>query len=142
MQGRFGFDIDVSQLSEQELEFCKKAVENYKRLGNVIMQGDMYRLISPYDEDRAVLMYVDDNRDKAVLFSYTTNPRYGERFLPTRLQGLDPAKKYNLREINLYGNARPTEYLAISGERLMFEGIQVSSTQPLSSRVFEITVAN
>ncbi|MDR1950931.1 MAG: alpha-galactosidase [Bacteroidales bacterium] len=139
MSGRVGFDIDISTLTEQELEFCQKSVENYKRLDNVIMQGDLYRLISPYDEDRAVLMYVDDKQDKAVLFSYTTNPRFAEQFSPVRLQGLDPKKTYNVKEINVFGNARSIEFSAISGDRLMNEGVFVSSTRPVTSRVFEIT---
>ncbi|MFX7621211.1 GH36 C-terminal domain-containing protein, partial [Acinetobacter baumannii] len=62
----------------------------------------MYRLISPYEENRAVLMYVNPGKNKAVLFNYVLNARYKEMFSRVKLQGLDPAKQYRIREINLY----------------------------------------
>jgi alpha-galactosidase len=141
MSGRFGFDIDISTFTAEELEFAQKAVQNYKRLDNIILQGDLYRLVSPYDEQRAVLMYVNENKERAVLFAYTTNPRFGSQFQPVRLQGLDARRRYDVREINTFGTAAPVEFLNMSGEQLMKEGIFVSNNRPLTSRIFEITVA-
>jgi alpha-galactosidase len=150
MSGRLGFDIDIQKLSEEEREFCRQAVQNYKRLAHVIQQGDLYRLVSPYDEPRAVLMYVNESKDHAVLFSYTTHARVRERFALVRLQGLDPNKTYDVREINTfaqasqvysYGTAEPIEFLSMTGEQLMTEGIPVSSRHAIQSRVFEITVS-
>ena len=138
MQGRLGFDIDLKHLSEDDLAFCIKAVENYKRLGEVIMQGDLYRLVSPYDENRAVLMYVNPEKSKAVVFAYTLNSRYGEQFTPVRLQGLDPAKSYTIREINHYNTSDKPHEITLSGDRLMKEGFYVSPSNALSSRVYEL----
>ncbi|MDR2564275.1 MAG: alpha-galactosidase [Prevotellaceae bacterium] len=139
MQGRLGFDIDLKHLNERELAFCSAAVANYKRLSEVIMQGDLYRLVSPYDENRAVLMYVDSARNRAVLFAYTLNSRYGEEFAKVRMQGLDPAATYTIREINVFGNDHRTNDVRASGDRLMKEGLSVSPQQPLTSRVYEIS---
>ncbi|MBN2814643.1 MAG: alpha-galactosidase [Bacteroidales bacterium] len=141
MMGKLGYDLRVNELDEKELAFSQQAVENYSRLSDIIWHGDLYRLISPYDENRAVAMYVSENKDKAVLFSYTLNARFGENFNAVRLQGLDPAKQYEVKEINSFPGIRglfmqTTRY---SGDYLMKEGLRVSNDMPLSSAVIEIT---
>jgi alpha-galactosidase len=142
MMGKMGYDIQVKELDEKELVFSQEAIKNYKRLSEVIWRGDLYRLISPYDENRAVLMYVNNNKDKAVLFSYTLNSRYGETFNSVRLQGLDPAKAYSVQEINQFPGIRsmfPASGSTYTGDYLMKIGLNVTSFQPLTSMVLEIT---
>ncbi len=141
MMGKMGFDIQVNEFNEKELAFCQEAVKNYKRLSEVIWRGDLYRLISPYKENRAVLMYVSPDKDKALLFSYTMNMRYGENFNNVRLQGLDAARTYAVQEINQFPGTMslyPTKRL-YTGDYLMNVGLNVTSFQPLTSSVIEIT---
>ena len=132
-----------NSFSEKELKFSQDAILNYKRLSNVIWQGDLYRLVSPYDENRAVLIYVNNAKNKAVLFAYTLNSRYGETFNRVKLQGLDPAKTYKIQEINILSEGRrsgPSESgKSYTGDYLMKIGLNVSSVSPLTSAVFEIT---
>jgi alpha-galactosidase len=139
--GKMGFDIQVNEFNEKELAFCQEAVKNYKRLSEVIWRGDLYRLISPYEENRAVLMYVSPDKDKALLFSYTLNMRYGENFNNVRLQGLDAARTYAVQEINQFPGTMslyPTKRL-YTGDYLMNVGLNVTSFQPITSSVIEIT---
>lgn len=143
MMGKLGFDINVNELKENELKYCQEAVANYKRLSPVIGQGDMYRLVSPYDEDRAVLMYVDSTKTKAVLFSYTLHPMYDPNFNFVRLQGLDASKKYKVVEINGMAGTRRTfeeSGKSYSGDFLMKNGLKVSSGTKESSVVLELSV--
>jgi len=140
MMGKMGWDIQVNKMTESELKFSQDALANYKRINNVIWQGDLFRLISPYDENRAVLMYVNETKSRAVLFSYTLNLRYGDSFKNVVLKGLDPLKKYQVKEINVA--AKPVfrgTGKAYTGDYLMKIGLNVSSTQSLSSVVLEIT---
>jgi alpha-galactosidase len=143
MMGKLGYDLRVNDLSDNEVKFSQEAIANYKRLSEVIWHGDLYRLISPYDENRAVLMYVNGSKDKAVLFSYTLNSRFGETFNKVRLQGLNPASRYKVKEINLAADgrhSRPSEDGTIyTGEYLMQVGLNVGSVAPLSSAVYEIS---
>lgn len=144
MMGKLGFDINVNDLKENELKYCQEAVANYKRLSPVIGQGDMFRLISPYEEDRAVLMYVDAAKSKAVLFSYTLHPLYDPNFNFVRLQGLDATKKYKVVEINGMTGARRSfedSGNTYSGDFLMKNGLKVSSASKETSVVLELTVA-
>jgi alpha-galactosidase len=143
MMGKMGYDIQVNEFTDKELKFSQDAIANYKRLSEVIWHGDLYRLISPYEENRAVLMYVNNEKNKAVLFSYILNSRFGETFTRVRLQGLDPAKTYKIQEINTSPEGRrfgPSESgKSYSGDYLMNIGLNTGNGSPLSSTVFEIT---
>ena len=143
MMGKMGYDIEVNKMTENELKFSQNAIINYKRLSDIIWHGDLYRLVSPYDGNRAVLMYVSKNKSKAVLFGYTLNSRYGESFTRVRLQGLDPAKTYKVQEINLSNEGRrpmmSENGRSYTGDYLMNAGLNVGSATPLSSAVYEIS---
>jgi len=140
MMGKLGYDIQVKGLTEPELKFSQQAIRDYKRLSEVIWKGDLYRLISPYKENRAVLMYINEQKSKAVLFSYTLNSRYGEDFTKVRLEGLNPDKNYKINEINVMQKSVFNDNgKTFSGEYLMNEGLKVSVERPLSSMILEIT---
>ncbi len=122
MMGRMGFDIVVNKLSENDLLFCQDAVKLYDTLKPVIFQGDQYRLSDPRKDNVASMMYVDAAKSSAVVFNYLVNYRYGAGSkLPLLLKGLDPQKRYQLKEINLYpGTTQASENTKIySGDFLM-----------------------
>jgi alpha-galactosidase len=142
MMGKLGFDIHVGGLKPNELQFCQQAVANYKRLSPVIWQGDLYRLISPYEESRAVLMYVNQDKTKSVVFSYTLHTLTDPNYSLVRLEGLDPLKKYIVKEINLMPEAKNTFEASgnvFSGDFLMKVGLKVSSSKQDSIVVLEVT---
>ena len=102
--GKLGFDVDVSKLSENDLKFAQQAITFYKSFSDVVWHGDQYRLVNPYEDDLASMMYVDASKSKAIVFNYLT----ANRFLftatvePVKLKGLDAGKQYSVKEINLY----------------------------------------
>ena len=144
MMGRMGYDLDLGKLSPKDLAFSQEAVRNYKRLSDVIQQGDQYRLIDPYNNPRAALMYVDTNRQKAVVMAYNLHPRYSTIWPPVRLEGLDPQKVYTVNETNLYPNSRstlPENGRSFTGEYLMTVGLHLSGGAAMTSEVIELAAA-
>ena len=144
MMGKLGYDIRVNSFTAQELQFSQEAVQTYKRINDIIWFGDLYRLISPYEENRAVLMYVNENKSKAILFNYTTNIRRKDIFSRVLLRGLDPGKKYRFKEINLFPETRsfqPDNDKLLTGEYLMNIGINLSAgrVSSLTSNVYELS---
>lgn len=126
MMGKLGFDIVVSQLNEKDLEFCQNAVKTYNSIKNTIWQGDQYRLADPTTGSLASIMYVDPAKSSGVIFNYLVNYRYGEgSTLPIRLKGLDAAKKYKIKEINIYPGSMTVfrQDQVYSGEFLMQIGV-------------------
>jgi len=142
MMGKMGYDIQVKGFTENELKFSQDAIANYKRLSDVIWHGDLYRLISPYEENRAVLIYVNEAKTRALLFAFTLNARYGETFNRILLQGLDPNKTYKLQEINALPDFRRPNMengRVYTGDYLMKIGLNIGSPDSLTSTVMEIS---
>lgn len=143
MMGKMGYDIRVNNFTPQEVEFSNAAVKTYKRLSDVIWKGDLYRLVSPYDEPRAVLMYTSEDKNRAVLFNYFTTTRRKDIFNRVKLQGLDVTKKYRLKEINLFPgtkSSQPDNDKVLSGDYLMNIGLNLAPgrANAMSSNVFEL----
>jgi alpha-galactosidase len=142
MMGRLGFDIVISKLAGNDLAFCQDAVKNYNSLKPVIWQGDQYRLSDPVTESVASVMYVDTTKTSAVIFNYLVNNRYGQgNRLPIKLKGLDPAKRYSLKEINLYpGTSSPMDGTkTYSGDFLMTVGFDPAISTYKTSAVIQLT---
>ncbi len=141
MMGRLGYDIDVAKMPEKDLLFSQQAVQNYKRLSNTIWQGDQYRLIDPYGKERAALMYVDADKNKAVTFVYNLHPQYGKDWVPVKLQGLDSTKLYTVKETNLYPGSQSAlaeNGKQFTGEYLMKVGLNITNSNELTSFVIEL----
>lgn len=140
--GKLGFDIVASELNETDLAFCKQAVSNYHSFKDVVWHGDLYRLVNPHENNIASLMYVSTDKNKAVVFNYLVNNRQqiDTSVLPVKLDGLDAGKKYEVKEINIYPNARsPLQKGKIySGDFLMKVGINPNVSLRRTSVVLEI----
>ncbi len=139
---KLGFDIGLKELSAEELQFCQEAVSNWKRLAPAIMDGEQYRLVSPYETNHMAVNYVAAGKSKVVLFAYDIYPRFQAKLIPVRMQGLDPVKMYKVEEINLmpglYSDLEENGK-TFSGDYLMKVGLNVFGFKPLHSRVIELT---
>lgn len=140
---KLGFDIDLKPLKgTDDYTFVQQAVKNWSRLKPVILDGDQYRLVSPYETDHSALNYVSKDKSHAVLFAYNLHPRYKEpRLLKVRLQGLDPQRQYTVEEINLMPGTQSTfdfNGKRFSGDYLMKVGLDVLTPDEGTSHVFEL----
>jgi len=145
MMCKLGFDINIEELSEKDQKFCKDAVKNYNQLKSTIFEGDMYRLISPYEGNHASVMYVNEAVTKAVVYAYDIFPRYAENLLPVKLEGLDKNKSYRVKEVNLMPGSKSnlsSDGKTYSGDYLMKVGLDIFSNEKLSSRILEVSAIN
>jgi alpha-galactosidase len=125
MMGKLGYDVKVNELSKDELSFSQDAVKTYNGFKNIIWHGQQYRLQNPYENDVASIAYVDDAKDRSVVFSYFVATRNATRqAIPIKMKGLDSNMQYRLKEVNLYPNTKTPidDSLAYSGEFLMTIG--------------------
>lgn len=135
---KLGFDIDLKSLSPEEYKFVQQAVKNYNNLKPVILEGNQYRLISPYETNHCAMNYVSKDRQRAVLFVYDLHPRYAEPLMKVKLRGLDAQKIYTISETNLMPGAQSglaCNGKQYSGDYLMKVGLDVLSSREGSSRV-------
>lgn len=139
---KLGFDIGLKDMTADELAYCQDAVANWKRLQPAIMDGDQYRLVSPYETNHMAVNYVSKDQKKAVLFAYDVYPRFQEKLINVKLQGLDPNKTYKVEEINLMPGVDSTlksNGQTYTGDYLMKVGIEVFGFAATQSHVLELT---
>lgn len=142
MSGRLGMEMKPSDLNADETKFAKQAISDYKRLRDVVQQGDLYRLLSPYEGDgrAASLMYVSPDKGKAVFYAYKMKHFVNQRVPRFLMAGLDPMKKYRLHEVNRVNDEmKYLEGTVVSGNILMNTGLELPLNSEYSSRVIELT---
>ena len=141
MMGKLGFDIKLDDMEKDEVEYCKRAIKNYNSLKPIILEGDQYRLVSPYEGQHAATMYVGKNDGNAVVFTFDLYPRYKQGIFKSeanvKLNGLNPDARYRVTEIDRTdgNNENIGEY---SGEFLMTVGLPLFTLNRLNSRVFTV----
>ncbi|WP_420156120.1 alpha-galactosidase [Siphonobacter sp.] len=142
MMGKMGYDIVVSKLDEKDLQFSQQSVATYRSISDVVWHGDLYRMVNPRENDFASLMFVNGDKSRSVWFNYMVSSRFGAgsgRALP--LKGLDPKKKYALKEINLYPGTQSkiTKEAVYTGDFLMTAGFNPAVNLNRTSVIIELT---
>lgn len=141
MMGKLGFDIVVSKLPANDLQFCQQAIRTYDAVKSIIWQGDQYRLADPQTGNIASVLYMKNDKSAGIMFNYLVNNRYDEGSkLPLLLKGLDPRKKYQLEEVDLYPGTKSTIDSAkvYSGDFLMTVGFNPDVRSSRTSVVLQV----
>ena len=139
---KLGFDIDLKTMSKADYAYTQGAVANWRRLQDVILNGELYRLVSPYESNHAAVNYVSQDKGKSVVFAYDLHPRYQEPVRNVRLQGLDANRMYTVKEINLMPDTKSAldcDGQQYSGDFLMKVGLNILSPNTATSHVLELT---
>ncbi|PRY22947.1 alpha-galactosidase [Spirosoma oryzae] len=141
--GKLGFDVVVSHLSPNDLAFCQQAIKNYNGFKDIVWHGDQYRLLSPHENSAMSVAYVSEDKAKAVMFTYFHDSRVVDTNTkrPIPLAGLDPAKQYQVTEINLYPGTKSTleDSKTYSGAFLMNVGLNPDVSARRTSVVLQLT---
>ncbi len=130
MSGRLGMEIQPKNMTDEEKALCKKAISEYKEIRPVVQMGDLYRLVSPFDnQGLASLMYVSEAKDKAVFYWWKVANFYNVHLPRVKMAGLDANKMYKVRELDVIDN-KPLdcEGKSYSGKYLMEHGLEMPYT--------------
>ena len=130
MSGRLGMEIQPKNMTDEEKALCKKAISEYKEIRPVVQFGDLYRLVSPYDnQGLSSIMYVSEAKDKAVFYWWKIANFYNVHLPLVKMAGLDANKLYKVRELDVIDN-KPLdcEGKSYSGKYLMEHGLEMPYT--------------
>jgi len=143
MSAKLGMDLQPKDMSPDDREFSKKAIQAYYGIRGIVQFGDLYRLLSPYTNTRTALMYVTENKNEAVVFTYLLKKTITGNTQPLILNGLDPLKTYIVSEINKdpksYSWFTPLEGKTFSGEFLMKYGLRFTMYNEYESKIIKLT---
>lgn len=113
--GSFGYELDLNQLSPEELAEVRKQIAFYKRHRELIHNGTFYRLQSPFKGDgQTAWMVVSQDQNTALLGTFEVLNQVNRSHQRLLLKGLAVDKVYRL------------EGRAYTGAELMRVGLVVT----------------
>ncbi|MCI1859107.1 MAG: alpha-galactosidase [Sporolactobacillus sp.] len=105
--GAFGYELDLSVLSAEERQKIKHQIAFVKKYRRLIMEGDFYRLLNPFQSNETGWMVVSPDRQKAIVGYYRTLTRVNVGYPRLRLRGLTAQRRYVIngkRQNSYYGD--------------------------------------
>lgn len=125
MMGRMGVELAPDRMNESEITFLKNAIETYKDVRDIVQEGDLYQLWSPYDPGKWNSMsYISKDKARALFFAFSLD--FHERtIIPNfRMKALQPDARYKVKELNpINRNFFWGDGQIFTGEYLMKVGI-------------------
>jgi alpha-galactosidase len=125
MQGSLGIGANISKWSDDDTATVKRLIASYHEVQPTIVQGDLYRLISPRNgSEFSATQTVNRDKSQSVVFAFIHSTQEGRTFPKLKLKGLDPAAQYAVTSID--GKLQPGSPEVASGTYWMNHGMDMS----------------
>ncbi len=125
--GNFGFELDLSTLSEEDTVTAKALVDQIKKVRELTQKGIFSRLLSPFESSYTAWQFVSETKDEALLCTYRALSKPATPPILVRMQGLDPAAVYADEEGSRY-----------HGAALMYKGLWIRLPKDFSSKIVHL----
>ena len=104
--GTFGYELDVTKLSDEEKAIIKEQIQWMKDHRALIQFGTFYRLSSPFESNVTCWMVVSEDKREALVGWYRVLNKVNAAYERIRLAGLDEDMLYHVSglELDLYGD--------------------------------------
>jgi alpha-galactosidase len=124
MQGSLGIGANIAQWNDDEMATAKRLIAAYHQVQQTIVQGDLYRLISPRSgSEFSATQTVKGDKSQSVIFALIHSTQEGHTFPRLKLMGLDPTSQYALTAIE--GKADAGTPAVASGAWWMNHGLDL-----------------
>ena len=106
MSGVMGIGYDITKWTDAEKKLATKKIAEYKEIRPLVQTGTLYRLVSPFKENRSALQYVSDDHSSAVAFCYNMaeylsgSTEQTQHANTLKLRGLDSNGFYKITDLN------------------------------------------
>lgn len=115
MCGNFGYELDLTKLSEEDKVIIRDQVDTYKEIRDIVQFGDMYRLLSPFEGNETAWIFVSEDKSEAYVTYFRVLAGPNPALSKLRLDGLDESKDYLIVGTDL----------TVGGDVLMNSGLNV-----------------
>ncbi|MGB8261880.1 MAG: alpha-galactosidase [Terracidiphilus sp.] len=124
MQGSLGIGANIAKWTDEESATAKRLIAAYHQVQPTIVQGDLYRLISPRDGSAfSATQTVSKDKSQSVVFAFVHSTQKGRVFPTLKLRGMDANARYALAPIE--GKARQGTPEVASGAWWMHRGLDM-----------------
>ncbi|MBQ3545536.1 MAG: alpha-galactosidase [Lachnospiraceae bacterium] len=131
MAGTFGYELDVTKLTEEEKVEVKKQIKTFQKYYDLIQNGVYYRLTSA-DDICTVWEIVAENKSEALISAVYHGVEANPIPIYVKIQGLDEKKQYEISYLNadctkqiMSGIALKNAGINIKGATTEFESYQI-----------------
>lgn len=124
LAGTFGYELDITKLSDNDRYEIKKQVEHYKKYSHLVRMGDYYRIASySQNNEYDCWMYLSkDKKEGLITFVQVLNhPNFKSRMI--KIPGLDINKNYSISYPDEDQKNFPP--IKLSGQTLVNAGISI-----------------
>jgi alpha-galactosidase len=124
MQGSLGIGANLAKWNDDEMATAKRLIAAYHQVQPTIVQGSLYRLISPRNgSEFSATQTVNHDKSQSVVFLFIHSTQEERLFPRLKLNGLDPAAEYALTSIE--GKAQAGTPATASGAWWMNHGLDM-----------------
>lgn len=96
MAGNFGYELDITKLSEEEKEMIREQIKLYKSIRKIVQFGDVFRLLSPFESNEVAWMNISKDKSEVVV-SYVKQYAEANKWnKPLKLVGLEENRMYEV----------------------------------------------
>ena len=109
MAGTFGYELDITRMSEAEKDAVRRQVDIYHKYNHIVKEGDLYRIGDPFENrDYACWMVVSKDKKEALVTYIQTHalPGYFGASRKLRLKGLTEEALYETTVISVSAEVR------------------------------------
>ena len=125
MQGSLGIGANITKWTDEEMATAKRLIAAYHQVQVTVVQGDLYRLISPRNgSEFSATQTVNRDKSQSVVFAFIHSTNEGRGFPRLKLKGLDAKANYTLTPIE--GELMHGSPMTASGAWWMNHGLDMS----------------
>jgi len=129
----FGYELNLNVFSKNEKIQIKKANERYLKNAHIILNGDLFRLTSPFNSNTFTWLIVSKDKREAVFCHFYKLAEPNPIIYRIKLNGLDTDKIYRINELSL----------ELSGKTLINAGIPIiPDSVDFTTMYYTITAVN
>ena len=115
MAGNFGYELDITKLSDVKKEIIKRQIKEYKEIRELVQFGELYRIFSPFEGNDSAWNIVSKDKTECVATYVKVLSLPAAPIKTIKLKGLNPDFVYkDIDSGEVYG-----------GDELMNGGITI-----------------
>ena len=96
--GATGYELDTTKFTDEEKAQVKLQTAEYRKIQDLVLEGDLFRIDSPFDSDFFTEAVVSKDRSRAELICYRRFSSVNNEIKRVRMAGLDPDSVYRVEE--------------------------------------------
>lgn len=133
--GATGYELDISILSSEKLDEIKEQIKQYKKTEDIILNGDLYRLLDPFAGNYFCEMVVSKDKSRAYVVGTCSLTSPCEFNIVVRLNGLDENEYYRVDELGIFASGKALKNAGLILPRLDDFGSFVWHIEKVSEEV-------